>query len=112
MINKNQYEKSVIMLKEHVPIFVRNAYNSFVTCLDELSSEYMAEAQKESPYSIDKVCKNLFINRNFMKVYNNALPDSVLKLKLCKIVSSIATPIILKLSFARDEKKAAAVTNL
>ena len=28
------------------------------------------------------------------------------------IVSSIATPIILKLSFARDEKKAAAVTNL
>lgn len=91
MINKNQYEKSVIMLKEHVPIFVRNAYNSFVTCLDELSSEYMAEAQKESPYSIDKVCKNLFINRDFMKVYNNALPDDVLKLKLYKIVSSIAT---------------------
>ena len=42
MINKNQFEKSIIVLKENLPIVIRNGYNKFDhvlrTTIDALNS--------------------------------------------------------------------------
>lgn len=93
MINKNQYEKSVVLLKNHIPLFVRKTFNSFAICLDELSAELMALAQKnEQPYSIDNICKKLIKEKDFMRAYTSLIHDPyVLKLKLTEICEGSTT---------------------
>ena len=87
MINKNQYEKSVIFIKNHVPLFVRKTYSAFSMCLDELSTELMAGAQKdETPYSADKAAKQLIQDKDFMRVYTHLFGNSrVLETRLCEL---------------------------
>lgn len=58
MINKNQFEKSIIVLKENLPIVIRNGYNKFDhvlrTVIDALNS-----LNEERPASVEKITNSL-----------------------------------------------------
>ena len=58
MINKNQFEKSIIVLKENLPIVIRNGYNKFDhvlrTTIDALNS-----INEERPASVEKITQSL-----------------------------------------------------
>ena len=59
MINKNQFEKSIIVIKENVPILLRTGYEKFnvvfKTVVDKLNS-----LNEEMPSSIEKATQLLF----------------------------------------------------
>lgn len=69
MINKNQYEKSALFIKDNVPIFVRKTYLSFVNMFDELISQY-TRVSENNGYSVNKVCKRIIEKRKFMYAYS------------------------------------------
>lgn len=67
MINKNQFEKSIIVLKENLPIVIRNGYNKFDhvlrTTIDALNS-----INEERPASVEKIIQPL-LNGNTSLFY-------------------------------------------
>lgn len=89
MINKNQFEKSIIFLKDNTSKFIFKAYKEFVTCLDELSVLYTNTAEKGSPYSVNKSCKHLFATDAFMEAYLKAIPTNIALLKLSDVCRNV-----------------------
>lgn len=92
MINKNQFEKSIIFLKDNMSSFIYKAYGEFVTCLDELSSIY-TKAAKEQMYTYNKASEKLLDSRSFMSAYLKALHGGVALLKIDNVCDKIQTSI-------------------
>lgn len=59
----NQYEKSIYMLKENVPNFIRLAYSTFADFFNILFENCICEAAKELPSSTRDVCDALISGR-------------------------------------------------
>ena len=55
----NQYEKSIYVLKENIPNFVRLAYCTFADLFNVLFEDCICEAAKEIPSSTRDVCRAL-----------------------------------------------------
>lgn len=55
----NQYEKSIYVLKENVPNFIRLAYSTFADLFNVLFENCICEAAKELPSSTRDVCNAL-----------------------------------------------------
>ena len=55
----NQYEKSIYVLKENIPNFVRLAYSTFADLFNVLFEDCICEAAKEIPSSTRDVCRAL-----------------------------------------------------
>lgn len=55
----NQYEKSIYVLKENVPNFIRLAYSTFADLFNVLFEDCICEAAKEIPSSTRDVCSAL-----------------------------------------------------
>lgn len=55
----NQYEKSIYMLKENVPNFIRLAYSTFADLFNILFENCICEAAKELPSSTRDMCNAL-----------------------------------------------------
>lgn len=55
----NQYEKSIYMLKDNIPNFIRLAYSTFADLFNILFEDCICEAAKELPSSTRDVCKAL-----------------------------------------------------
>ncbi len=55
----NQYEKSIYMLKENVPNFIRLAYSTFADLFNILFENCICEAAKELPSSTRDMCDSL-----------------------------------------------------
>ena len=55
----NQYEKSIYVLKENVPNFIRLAYSTFADLFNVLFEDCICEAAKEIPSSTRDVCNAL-----------------------------------------------------
>ena len=88
MINKNQYEKSVIMLKQSLPVFVRKAYEEFTKCLGEIAAEY-GKISKDQPYSVEKACTKLFETRSFFALYFNSFANDIRTTRLIRATQNM-----------------------
>ena len=55
----NQYEKSIYVLKENIPNFIRLAYSTFADLFNVLFEDCICEAAKEIPSSTRDVCRAL-----------------------------------------------------
>ena len=82
MINKNQFEKSIIFLKDSVSVFVYKAYSEFITYMDELSSIYTNAASQGCSFSPNESCKILFDDGTFLTAYLKAVAPDVALLRL------------------------------
>lgn len=92
MINKNQFEKSIIYLRDNMSSFIYRAYNEFVTCLDELSTIYTNSASSGVAYTFNENCKNMLGSHNvsFTGTYFSTLPNKIGFKKLSKICRNIS----------------------
>ena len=80
MINKNQFEKSVIFINTELPGFIRKLYTDCYQCIDELFAQLMNSASK-SEYSVNETVNMMINNRRFMFVYSKVFSKDVLDVK-------------------------------
>ena len=80
MINKNQFEKSVIFINTELPGFIRKLYTDCYQCIDELFAQLMNSASK-SEYSVNETVNMMINNRRFMFVYSKVFSKDVLDAK-------------------------------
>ena len=62
MLNKNQFEKSIIALKENVPNFVRNSYTNFATILQQ-TVDVLRLLSDQAPSSTEKIATEIASGR-------------------------------------------------
>lgn len=105
MINKNQYERSIITINKNVPVFVRSAYNKFAECLGELQAEYIKAAQ-EHPHSVQQCIENLLYSKKFTATYASSFPDNVVNEKFRNIISALENELYNHNDPAESERSA------
>lgn len=87
MINKNQYEKSAIFLKDGIPVFVRKTYLSFVNMLDELVSQY-TKLSETTGYSVNRICEKIIQSKQFMFAYSSLFNPKLYDQKIFAVKNS------------------------
>lgn len=74
MINKNMMEKSVITLKNNVPVFVRNSYAQFTEVFKETIDIVKTLAQTQ-PYTADKLAAEMLDGLPMLSVLKELLSE-------------------------------------
>jgi len=72
MINKNQYEWSILGLKKNIPIYVRKAYTSFVSDL-EMFNKIIKDVSENNPYSANEIAKHVICTGDLVKTITKSL---------------------------------------
>lgn len=90
MINKNQYEKSALFIKDNIPVFVRKTYLSFVNMFDELISQYTKVSEKNA-YTVNKVCERIISKKQFMYAYSFLFSHRLYAQKLFEVKTNTET---------------------
>lgn len=77
MINKNQFEKSIIFINKELPELIRKMFSESYQCLNELYDQ-LTKSSGESGYSVNKTVSCMMTNRRMMFVYSRIFPEEVL----------------------------------
>lgn len=87
MLNKNQFEKSIIVLKENIPVLIRDGYTKFNhilrTTVDKLNI-----LNEERPSSVKKITNQLMLgNVSLLYLYSSLVSETEFNDFLCNSLS-------------------------